>query len=259
MLVDTHAHLNDEKFNEDFMEALARAKAAGVEKVIVPGLNVATSRKGIEIAERNDDVHALVGVHPEEVIQDPKFQVTVDELVEIIESSKKVVGVGEIGMDFYWDREKKTLEEQEKLFEMQLRIAHAMGLPVMIHSRGAGKEVRALFEKLDFVPRGQFHCFGEDEESLKYVLEKGFYVSFCGNITYKTAEDIRKLAKVVPLDRLLIETDSPYLSPEGRRGERNEPANVRITAEFLAELRGEELDNFMAATTKNARELWNLE
>lgn len=257
-MIDTHAHLNDERFDKDVHEVIEQAREAGVMKMIVPGLDLATSKKGIDLANNCDGIFALVGVHPEEVIQNKEFKVTVDELTQLVESSKYVVGIGEIGMDFYWDKEKKTVTEQKELFTLQLQIAHAMKLPVMIHSRAAETEMRELLDGLDFEAAGQFHCFGESESFLRYVLGKGFYVSFCGNVTYKSAEELREMAKKVPLERLLLETDSPYLAPEGRRGERNTPASVRITAEFLAKLRGESFEKLVDVTSKNAERLYGL-
>ncbi len=257
-MIDTHSHLSDEKFAGDLGGVVGRAKEAGVDKIIDPGLNITDSKRAIEIAEQFEGVYALVGVHPEVVISHPNTIVSVDELVELIESSKKVVGIGEIGLDFYWDKDKKTKKEQVELFEMQLRLAEAMKLPVMIHSRSAGEEIKEVFEGLEHLPLGQFHCFGENEKFLEYVLEKGFCVSFCGNITYKSAKDLRTLVKKVPLDRLLLETDAPYLAPGEKRGGRNEPANVRITAEFLVDVLGKSMEEIEGETTKNAYQLFGL-
>ncbi|MBU1200674.1 TatD family hydrolase [Patescibacteria group bacterium] len=282
MIVDTHCHLTDKRFDGDIEGVLERAGAVGVEKIIAPSTSLGDAKQAVKIADKFKGVYCLVGVHPEHVDE----TVDIARLRDVVESSRKVVGVGEIGLDFHYDKEKKTKNKQIELFEKQLELAVELGLPVAIHAREAEEEMREVFEKLKErnLQGGVFHCWGGNRDFLEYVLDKGFYVSFCGNITYKnkrslqTAEGYEQLFRktgsepscarsmslvdlleLVPLDRLLLETDSPYLSPEPLRGELNEPKNVKITAKFIASTLGLDVDTLINQTTKNSLCLFSLE
>lgn len=259
-MIDTHCHLTEERLMLDLDEILARARENGVEKIIVPGTSLEDSMKVVRLTERHDEVFGLVGVHPESVLEkrsprkgDHDLDSARDDIREMIEGSKKIVGVGEIGMDFYWDKERKLEKEQTELFKMQLELAVEMGKPVVIHNREADKEIMEVLDSMPIVPRGQFHCWAGDEGMLAWALDKGFYISFCGNITYKSAGNLREMIKKVPLERLLLETDAPYLSPEPKRGTLNEPANVKITAEYIANLLDVSLLELDRITTQNAK------
>jgi len=254
-MIDTHAHLSDNKLAAETSEIISRALLEGVKRIIMPSTSLEDARAVMLIAEKYPETYALVGIHPEEVINNPKMEVSVEDIVETIEKGEKVIGIGEIGLDFYWDKEKKTKQEQVGLFEMQLRIAEAMKLPVVIHMREAEEEMLEVMSRLEHLPRGQFHCWSGSRRLMSWVLEKGFYVSFCGNVTYDGG--LAELAKKVPFDRLLLETDSPYLAPGEMRGKRNEPKNVKITARFLAGLFDKSFEEIVDTTTKNARELFN--
>ncbi|MBU1070917.1 TatD family hydrolase [Patescibacteria group bacterium] len=257
MLIDTHCHLTDKRFDGDIEGVLERAGAVGVEKIIAPSTSLGDAKQAVKIADKFKGVYCLVGVHPEHVDE----TVDIARLRDVVESSRKVVGVGEIGLDFHYDKEKKTKNKQIELFEKQLELAVELGLPVAIHAREAEEEMREVFEKLKErnLQGGVFHCWGGNRDFLEYVLDKGFYVSFCGNITYKNNEKLRDLLKLVPLERLLLETDSPYLSPEPLRGELNEPKNVKITAKFIASTLGLDVNTLINQTTKNSLCLFSLE
>lgn len=175
---------------------------------------------------------------------------------KLLENNKKIVGIGEIGLDETPLRTNPELETT--VFETQLKYALENNYPVVIHTRNTELEMWEVFKRYDKLPKGHMHCFSGSVAWLEYVLTRGLYVGFDGNITYKNAENLRELAKRVPIERLLLETDSPYLPPTGRRGERNEPGNVRITAEFLANLRGEPIETLVEITSRNARALYNL-
>lgn len=246
MLVDTHAHLTDKKF-KDVQEVIERARKEGVEKIIVPSINLEDSKRAIELAEKHEGVSGLVGVHPGGVSLTP---VKEEEIVGLVKSSRKVVGIGEIGLDCFWRRER--IKEQVKLFQRQLKLAVELDLPVAIHMREAEEEMREALEGMSSLPKGQFHCWSGGEEFLRLVLDKGFYVSFGGKITYPGAKRLRELVKLVPLDRLLLETDSPYLTPEPERGRLNEPKNVKIVANFIANLLDLSEASLIEETTKNA-------
>lgn len=263
MLIDTHCHLTDEKLIDQVEGVIARAKEAGVTRMIVPTTGILDGKKAIEIAEKYQGVWAMVGVHPEvlESETNPMYRDEwlasggewVNRVRELARSSGKVVGIGEIGLDFYYDKEKRSLEIQMRIFQEQLELAMELNLPVAIHMRAAEAEMRQVLDQMEKLPGGQFHCWAGSEDLLNSVLKKGFYVSFCGNITYKSAGDLRELIKKVPIDRLLLETDSPYLSPEGHRSSFNEPANVTILAEYIAKLLGIELETLINQTTRNAQ------
>lgn len=262
MLIDTHCHLTDQRFS-DVSETLKVAKMSGVEKVIIPATSLEDSKGVVVMAEREKQ-YCLVGIHPEEVEKvfddkDNPTETTYKELDQLIKSSKRVVGVGEIGLDFYYDKEKTTREKQLELFRLQIKLAQKNSLPVAIHMRGdAEVEMEAVLRENSSL-RGQFHCFAGSADFLKLVLDLGFYVSFCGNITYKSANDLRVILQGVPLNRLLLETDSPYLPPEPLRGTVNTPANVKITAEFVAEQLKISLEELARATTENAKCLYSLD
>lgn len=247
MLIDTHCHLNDKKF-EGVEKIIERAKSAGVIKIIVPGTNLLDSRKAVELSKKYQEIYALVGIHPQHVREVSNFDFQILELKKLIKSSKKIVGVGEIGLDFYRQENKK---EQICLFKKQLDLALEMSLPVVIHNRLADEEMLRIFEGMPKMPAGQFHCFSGRDSFLNYVLGRGFYVSFAGNVTYKDANKLCDLLMSVPRNRLLLESDSPYLAPEPARGSQNEPKNVKIIAEFQARLLGLSPKAYIAEVYRN--------
>ena len=272
-MIDTHAHLTDERLASQIDDVLARAKEAGVTKIIVPSTSLEDAGVVVEIAGKYNEVFGLVGVHPESVdlyrFSIESGMTVVSELTELIKSSNKVVGIGEIGLDFHYDKERSSKELQIKVFREQMELARELELPVAIHMRDAEEEMRGILKTSSSLPAGQFHCWSGSDELLGLVLEKGFYVSFCGNITYKSADLLREQVKRVPFDRLLLETDSPYLAPgerpadssavgAGGRGSLNEPANVKIIAEYIADLLGVSSETLINQTTANTQCLYLL-
>lgn len=261
MLIDTHCHLTDERF-ADIGEVLRKAREAGVEKVIMPSTSVADAIKAMEIAEKYEQ-YCLLGIHPENTEKIVGIDEEMNEMRKLF-GSKRVVGIGEIGLDYYWDKEKKTEEKQVDLFRRQMDLAIQLNLPVAIHMRGSEEEMKEELETLirahHAAPlRGQFHCFAGSPEFLEMILSLGFYVSFGGNITYKSAGNLRELLKKVPLNRLLLETDSPYLPPEPLRGTVNTPANVKIIAEFVASELAMSFSELAEITSQNTKCLYSLE
>jgi len=256
-MIDTHAHLSDQTFEGRLDRVVRSAKNVGVERIIVPSVDLEDATKVKDIARQYKGVYALVGVHPEKVINDLDFKFRDDEMMRLIKNDEKVVGIGEIGLDFYWDKQKKTRKRQVELFKKQLELAVVMDLPVVIHMRDAEEEVTEVIQSLEITPRGQFHCWSGGENFLKLVLDKGFYVSFAGNVTYKKNEALVDLVRQTPLERLILETDSPYLAPRELRGEMNQPKNVRIVASFLASLYEKSVEKINEITSKNALELFN--
>jgi TatD DNase family protein len=226
-VIDTHAHLGD-----DAGEVLARARAAGVSRVLDVATSVDGARMSLARAEREEGVWAILGVHPHEAA-DPGDLGALGELL----AHPKAVAVGETGLDYF--RDYAPHDAQAALFDAQLELARATGKPVVIHTRAADDDTRVRLERHDGVVI--LHCFSSSP-LLEPALEHGWYVSFAGNVTYKNAYDLRDAARRVPADRLLAETDSPYLAPQAVRGKRNEPAYVAHTYAFLSELRGEDVE-----------------
>lgn len=256
-LIDTHAHLDDDRFRDDLTDVLGRAAEAGVERVLTIGIDLATSRAAVELAERHPAVRAVVGIQPNHVAE--AGPADWDAIVSLCDSTPNVVGVGESGLDRYWDRAPFPL--QEEYFLRHLKLARRLTKPIVIHCREAEADVvrvlRAEFERHGPI-RGVMHSFSGDAATAAACLEKGLHISFAGMLTYKNAADLRAVAAGVPLDRLLVETDSPYLAPVPHRGKRNEPAFVRHTAEVLATVKGVPLDFLADVTTRNARTLFGL-
>lgn len=254
-MIDTHTHLSDLKFSEDLPLVLARAKNNGIKTFINPATNVDDAQRILEITQEHKDVYGLVGIYPGEAETD-NWEGQLSQLRTMLLHNSKIVGIGEIGLD-----EKPYLanpEFEKRIFEAQLEMALELDYPVVIHTRNTEEVMWEVLKKYEVLPPGHFHCFSGSTEWLEYVLSRGFYVGFDGNVTYPSAQNLRELAKRVPIERLLLETDSPYLPPQGKRGERNEPANVKITAEFLAQLRGETVEQLIKKTTENARLLFRI-
>ncbi|MBK6722086.1 MAG: TatD family hydrolase [Acidobacteria bacterium] len=251
MLIDSHCHIDGEQFDEDRDQVVRRAREAGV----VAMLNIGTGdphsddfRRAVAVAELYDNVYASVGVHPHDAkLYDDAAE---EHLVELAKS-EKVIAWGEIGLDYYYGHSPRDV--QRDVFRRQIRTAKELNLPIIIHSRDADDEtVEILTEECSYEGfRGIMHCFGGTAAMAEDLMKIGFMISFAGNVTFKKAENLRDAARVVPLDRLLIETDCPFLTPVPFRGKRNEPSFVVHTAQFLAELYSIDVESLAAATTAN--------
>ncbi len=237
-MIDTHAHLDA---LEDPTEAVARAQAADVGRIVAIGLGLASTRATLAIAEQNDGVFVAAGVHPHQAADGESLE-ALRKLV-----AGKVVAIGEIGLDFY--RDYAPRDEQRSVFVEQLRLAERLGKPVIIHTRAAAEETAELLR--DFHGTVVMHCFSSSE-LLPVALERGYYVSFAGNVTYPKAVELREAAAQIPADRILAETDCPYLAPQPVRGKRNEPAYVVHTIASLAETRGEDPEELARRIDANA-------
>jgi TatD DNase family protein len=248
-LIDTHCHLTFEPLAGDVAGVIERSRAAGVSRWITVGTSLEDSRKVIDLAGRYEGMYATVGIHP----HDAKSAdlVALDELKHL-GRSEKVVAVGETGLDFHYNFSKQP--DQRRVFEAHLGIARELNLPVIVHSRNAFEETMEILGRSGGGLRGVvFHCFSGSAEEARLVLERGYYVSFTGVVTFKNADKTREAARVVPLDRLMVETDCPYMSPEPVRSQKpNEPALMVHTARLLAQIKGLELEDFARATTQNA-------
>ncbi|MCX5687216.1 MAG: TatD family hydrolase [Candidatus Omnitrophica bacterium] len=255
MLIDTHCHLDFKDFNDDRLAVLKRSRDSGIDVII----NVASSMEGtarsIQIAGENDFVYASAGIHPHEAdsVNDNDIKLFADFL-----NKPKVVAIGEIGLDYYKNISSK--ENQKKLFIRLLEIAKNMSLPLIIHNRDAHIDmIDTLKNIIGSSVNGVMHCFSGDEKFLKICLDMGFFISFTCNITYKNAGSLREIVKLVPMDRLLLETDAPFLAPQHFRGKRNEPMYVRYVAEEVAKIKGFDFNKIANITTENAKKLFKLE
>jgi TatD DNase family protein len=254
VLFDSHCHLTAEQFDGDREEVIRRAVDAGVTRMLTLATDVPSSRAVIALAERFEEVCAAVGIHPESVAT-----ATLDDLAVLRElaAHPKVKAIGEIGLDYYWD--KTTSGLQQTFFEKQLELAAELGLPVAIHDREAhDKIIETLQQRTSPQLRGVLHAFSGDVGMAQSAIEMGFMVSFGGPVTFKNNKHAPELIRALPLERILLETDSPYLAPQPYRGKRNEPAHVKWIAERIAELKGLDSEHVATQTTRNAQTLFNV-
>lgn len=254
MLFDTHVHLNADQFKEDVDLVIERAIENGVEKLVVVGFDEETIVGAIELAESYDCIYAAVGWHPVDAIDMTEKHL---QWLEELASHPKVVALGEMGLDYYWDKSPK--EVQKEVFRKQLQLAKKVNLPVIIHNRDAHDDiVKILKEEKASTVGGIMHCFSGSLEIAKECLRMNFYISFGGPVTFKNAKRPKEVAIEIPLDRILIETDCPYLAPHPYRGKRNEPALVKLVAEEIATLKGSSYEHVAQVTTDNAKKIFNI-
>ena len=253
MLIDTHAHLDFNDFDNDRDEIVLRAEKAGVSFIINPGCDLATSKKAVELSETYDSIYAAVGIHPNST-----FDASPGDNLEIarLAGNSRVVAIGETGLDFYRDRSPRDL--QVRAFRGQLDLARELNLPVIIHFRNVeyeGMELAGIdkFKEL----RGVFHCYGGSVEFAGKIISMGFYIGFDGPLTYRDSDRV-DVAREIPLDKCLLETDAPFLTPQKYRGKRNEPAYVIEVAEKMAHIKNCDIEEVIAVTGKNARELFGI-
>ncbi|MGB9660421.1 MAG: TatD family hydrolase [Moorellaceae bacterium] len=253
-LIDSHAHLNDPAFSHDLPEVMERLERAGVSLVINVGYDVKSSREAVAQSHNWPRIKAAVAVHPHDAAA---FDEESARVLRGLALDRQVVAIGETGLDYY--RNLSPRKKQEEVFRWHLRLARQLNLPVIVHNREAHQDVlRVLREEAHELPGGVMHCFSGSWETARQCLDLGFYISFAGPVTFKNAARLRELVSKIPLDRLLIETDAPYLTPEPYRGQRNEPANVRLVAEAVASIRGLTTEEIMETTSANARALFRL-
>lgn len=267
-MIDTHCHLNFKSYKKDYKEVYERAIAGGVEKMVVVGASLHSSKRAVELAQELEGCYATIGIHPHHQKELKQFgnEELKKQLRELIQS-KKVIAVGETGLDYYTYKNyplvtQEEKEEQKVLLTLHLELAKEFNLPVIFHCREAMTDMLGFlvrwFEPSNFL-RGVFHCFGGNSYDLKKVLDLGFYVGFDGNITYKDNEALRKLVLETPLDRLLLETDAPFLTPEPHRGTRNEPAYTALIAQEVARAKGIPIEEVARQTTDNTVALFMIQ
>jgi TatD DNase family protein len=254
MLIDTHAHLEMREFNDDREEVIKRAREAGIEYIITIGTTIESSRDAVLLADKYDFIYAAIGIHPHEVkdILHPTY-----EILRHFAQHKKVVAYGEIGLDYHYENSPRT--DQKRKFRDMLREARELDLPVIVHDRDAHEDtLQILSEEWSPDIGGVLHCFSGDAAMAKRAIEMGFSISVAGPVTFPNAESLREVVKQIPIEHLLIETDSPYLAPQPVRGKRNEPAFVRHTAEAVAALKGLSADDVARITSFNAMQLFGI-
>lgn len=253
-LFDSHSHLNDEKFDEDREEQIKKIRESGVSNFITAGYSVESSKKALEIAKKYDFIYTTAGVSPNDIPQtEEELWKQLAEIEKIVEKNKeKICAIGEIGLDYYWNTDNKEL--QKKAFIEQIKIANKYNLPIVIHTREAVMDTLQILKENKVTKTGVFHCCPQNRELIKEGLKLGFYISFSGPITFKNSKNAEEMINLVPNDRILIETDSPYLAPEPVRGTRNTPANVKYIAQKIADVKGltlEEVEKITFENTKN--------
>lgn len=254
MLFDTHTHLNAEQYEEDLEEVIERALNSGVSKMMVVGFDRPTIEKAMELIEVYDFLYASVGWHPVDAIDMKEEDLT---WIEELSKHPKVVAIGEIGLDYHWDKSPKEI--QQEILRKQITLARKQNLPIIIHNREATEDIMNILkeEKASEVG-GIMHCYGGSVETALQCIKMNFYISLGGTVTFKNAKKPKEVAKAISLDHLLIETDCPYLAPHPYRGKRNEPSYVKLVAEQIAELKGVTYEEVAQKTMENAIKLFGI-
>lgn len=263
-LFDNHSHYDDVKFNEDRDEIITAVYNSGVTKCISAGYSLESSKRAIELSNKYDFIYAICGISPNDIpyVSEKNYEDTslfFEQLKEIEElaKNKKVVAIGEIGLDYYWNTENKDI--QKFVFIEQIKLANKLKLPIVIHSRDAIYDTLDILKNVQQVSKpGIFHCCQLNVDLVREALKLGFYISFAGPVTFKNSKNAKEIVNMVPLDKILIETDSPYLSPEPVRGTRNDSRNVKFILEKIAEFRNEEVEKLAKQVYKNTVIAYNI-
>ncbi|MBV5105591.1 TatD family hydrolase [Mammaliicoccus sciuri] len=254
MLIDTHVHLNADQYDEDLQEVIDRALEEGIDRMFVVGFDTNTIERTMKLIDQYDFIYGIIGWHPVDAIDCTEERI---QWIEKLSKHPKIIGIGEMGLDYHWDKSPKDI--QKEVFRKQIALAKRVQLPIIIHNREATQDcVDILKEENASEVGGIMHSFSGSNEIADEILKMNFYISLGGPVTFKNAKQPKEVAQHVPLDRLLVETDAPYLSPHPYRGKRNEPARVKLVAEQIAELRGISYEEVCKATTENAERLFKL-
>ena len=254
---DNHSHLNDEKFDNDRSEIINEIYEEGTTNFITAGYNVESSKKAIEIASKYDFIYATAGISPNDIPQsEEELWKQLKEIKQLAKSNKKILAIGEIGLDYYWNEENKEL--QKLAFIEQIKIANELNLPIVIHTREAVMDTILILKEYQVENKGVFHCCPQNRELIKEGLKLGFYISFAGPITFKSSKNAEEMIKLVPNNRILIETDSPYLAPEPVRGTRNIPSNVKYIAKKIADVKELSLEDIEKITLENTKKVYKI-
>lgn len=256
-LFDSHAHLDDNKFDEDRETLIGQIREAGVTKLISAGYSLKGSDMASNLARQYDFIYATAGISPNDIPQtEEELWIMLDKIKKIAKQNEKVVAIGEIGLDYYWNKENNDL--QKLAFIEQIKIANEMNLPIVIHTREAVMDTIEILKKNQVNLKGVFHCCPLNRELVKEALKLDFYISFAGPITFKNSKNADEIIYMVPNEKMLIETDSPYLSPEPLRGRRNDPRNVKYMAQKVADVKGIEVEKVAKITYQNAKKIFKI-
>lgn len=256
---DSHSHYNDEKFDEDREQIIKETYESGITKFICAGYNIESSIKSLEISKKYEFIYSICGISPNDISQsETELWKSIDEISKIVTESKdkKIVAIGEIGLDYYWNKENKEL--QKKAFIKQIELANSLDLPIVIHSRDASVDTIEILKTNKVNNAGIFHCCQLNQEMVRQALELGYYISFAGPITFKNAKNAKDVVEMVPMDKILIETDSPYLSPEPNRGKRNDSRNVKYVAQKIADFKNMDIEEVAKITYENAMKIFKI-
>ena len=259
-LFDSHCHLDDERFDEDREEIIEKIKESGVTKLVSAGYSIEGSRKGVELSKKYEFIYTTCGLSPNDIPQtEEELWKDIEKIKKIVEENlkyKKIVAIGEIGLDYYWEKDNERRELQKKAFVKQIELANDFDLPIVIHTRDAVMDTIEILKKNKVNKKGVFHCCPLNRELVKEALKLDFYISFAGPVTFKNSKNANEIIQMVPNDKILIETDSPYLSPEPLRGKRNDPRNVKYIAQKIAEVKGLSIDEVAEFTNQNAKRVF---
>lgn len=256
---DSHSHYNDEKFDEDREKIIKQTYDDEITKFVCAGYNIKSSQMSLKLANKYDFIYSIVGISPNDIPQtEEDLWKDIGEISKLINenNTKKIVAVGEIGLDYYWNTETKEL--QKEAFIKQIELANKEGLPIVIHSRDAYEDTIDIIRKHRVEKAGVFHCCQLNQELVRQALELGYYISFAGTITFKNSKKAPDVISIVPMDRILIETDSPYLTPEPHRGERNDCRNVKYVAKKISEIKNIPLEEVARITYENALKIFEI-
>ena len=252
-LFDTHSHYNDEKFNEDREERIQKTYKQGITKFVCAGYNLESSKKAVEIANKHDFIYSICGISPNDLNDYNEENL---QKIKELAKNKKNLAIGEIGLDYYWNKENKDLQKQA--FIDQINLANELNLPIVIHSRDAVQDTIDILKQNTVNKKGIFHCAQLNRYLIEEGLKLGFYISFAGPITFKNSKNAEEIVNMVPKDKILIETDSPYLAPEPVRGTRNDSRNVKYVAQKIAAIKGLPVEEIAHTTYQNAIKIFGI-
>ena len=255
---DNHAHLDDEKFDEDREEIIEKIHNENID-FISAGYSLDGSKKAMELSKKYDFIYATCGISPNDIPQsEDELWIMLNQIEELAIKNDKVLAIGEIGLDYYWEKDENIRSLQRKAFTEQINLANKLDLPIVIHTRDAIMDTLTILKENNVRNKGVFHCCPLNRELIKEALKLDFYISFAGPITFKNSKNANEIIELVPNDKMLIETDSPYLSPEPFRGKRNDPRNVKFIAKKIAEVKSMELKDIAKITYENAKKVYKI-
>lgn len=253
-MIDSHCHLNDKRFSQNVEQVIKKAKENGVKQFLVVGYDLFSSLKAVKLSEKYVEIYAAVGIHPSDIKKMKNHDL---EEIEKLLKHKKVIALGEIGLDYYWDKDVNLQNQQKEFFVKQIQLANKYKKPILVHMRDASFDTLEVLKSESPTFGGIMHCYSGSAELVKEFIILGMYISLAGPVTFLNAKTPKEVAKIVPLDRLLIETDSPYLAPHPYRGQSNEPGYLYLIAEEIAKIKNIPLEDLKNKTTQNFKRLFN--